>query len=320
MEVVLRLIPFFLLIAAGAAAARTARIDIAGARALSSYVFWIAFPALLIQGLSKVAPPEARMAMGLAAYAASLIAVLLVVMTLGRVLGWSREARVGAGVASMAGNIPFLGAPFAISIFGPEATGVVSAAIAVDGILIVATAGAMLRSISGKDKAHVAVARSLQNPLVIAAIVGAAMSFSGYVLTGPAAKAMDLLAATASPVGLVALGVVVGMEFGKPQKDDVAPVLTGLVFRLILAPIVVWFATGLAGAEPLLRASTTLLAAGPTAVHVFIQTRTLGVYSRGGAMAVVLSTLVAAVTLAVLGQALVGWLKPLATISLSSRP
>jgi malonate transporter len=49
------------------------------------------------------------------------------------------------------------------------------------------------------------------------------------------------------------------------------------------------------------RNTATLLAACPTAVSVFIQTRTLNVFAKGGAMAVVLATAVSVVTLPLLG-------------------
>jgi malonate transporter len=63
----------------------------------------------------------------------------------------------------------------------------------------------------------------------------------------------------------------------------------------------VWFATSLVSADPVFRNTATLLAACPTAVSVFIQTRTLNVFAKGGAMAVVLATAVSVVTLPLLG-------------------
>ena len=67
MEVGLRLAPFFFLILCGAVLARTRRIDLVGARALSAFVFWLAAPALLLHSLAVTAPPDARDAVDAAA-------------------------------------------------------------------------------------------------------------------------------------------------------------------------------------------------------------------------------------------------------------
>lgn len=308
MDVALRLAPFFLLIAIGVVAAKTRRIELPGARALSTYVFWIASPALLIHSLATTPAPDARMALGLAAYSAGLLAVLVLVILAGRLLGWSREERAGAGCASMAGNIPFLSVPFALSLFGPSSAGPVAALLAIDSLVIVPVVAAVLRSSRGEESWLHAARASLLNPLIISPLIGAAMSYAGLRFAGPVDDVLAVLAATASPVGLVALGVVVGLEFGKPAPGEATPVVVAMLGKLILTPAFVWVATGLVGATPELRAAATLFAAAPTAVHIFIQTRTLDVYAKGAATGVVMSTIAAAVTLTVLGGLLVGWL------------
>jgi predicted permease len=308
MDVGLRLAPFFFLILCGAALARTRRIDLVGARALSAFVFWLAAPALLLHSLAVTAPPDARMGLGLAAYSVGLIAVLVVVILAGRLLRWSREERAGAACASMAGNIPFLLVPFTLSLFGPTSAGPVAALLAVDSLVIVPVVAAVLRSARGEETWFHAARASLANPLIIAPLIGAVMSYAGLAFVGPVDSLLSVLAATASPVGLVSLGVVVGLEFGKPAPGEAAPVAIAMAGKLILAPALVWLATGLVGAEPEMRPAPTLFAAAPTAVHIFIQTRTLGVYAKGAATGVVMSTIAAAGTLTILGGLLVGWL------------
>jgi predicted permease len=308
MDVALRLAPFFLLIACGVIAARTRRIELPGARALSTYVFWIAAPALLIHSLATTPAPDARMGLGLAAYSVGLLAVLAVIILAGRLLGWTREERAGAGCAAMAGNIPFLSVPFALSLFGPTAAGPVAALLAVDSLVIVPVVAAVLRSASGEESWLHAARASLANPLVISPLIGAVMAYAGLRFVQPVDDVVAVLASTASPVGLVALGVVVGLEFGTPAPGDATPVLAAMAGKLVLAPALVWFATGFSGVSAEMRAVATLFAAAPTAVHIFIQTRTLDVHAKGAATGVVMSTIAAAVTLTVLGGLLVAWL------------
>jgi len=301
MDVLLRVIPFFLLIAVGAAVARARLIDIAGARALSAYVFWVAFPALLVHSLSHAPAPDAALGLSLAAYGLAAVAPLFLVLILGRSLGWSRHARAGAGMAAVGGNTAFLGAPLAVSLFGAAAAVPAAAVVAIDCTLIMAIASGTLRGATGEGSWKKTVALTATNPLVVAAVIGLAMSYAGVLAPGPVDQALATLRATASPVGLVALGVVVALEFGKPDPGETAPVLTAVLFKTLLTPLLVFAATGLVHADPLFRAVAVLLAACPTAVNVFIQTRTLNVFARGGAMAVVLATLVTLVTLPLLG-------------------
>lgn len=301
MDVVLRVIPFFLLIAVGAAVARARLIDLAGARALSAYVFWVAFPALLVHSLSHAPAPDAALGISLAAYGVAATAPLFLVLILGRALGWSREARAGAGMASVVTNTAFLGAPLAVSLFGPAAAAPAAAVVAVDCTLIMAIASGTLRSASGDGSWKKTAALTATNPLVIAALTGLAMSYTQVLAPGPLDQVLATLRATASPVGLVALGVVIGLEFGRPARGESAPVATAVVFKTLLVPALVFAATPLVGADPMFRSVATLLAACPTAVSVFIQTRTLNVFARGGALAVVLATLVTIVTLPLLG-------------------
>jgi predicted permease len=303
LDVLIRAAPFFLMIAAGVVIARVRLIDLAGARALSAYVFWVAFPALLIHALSSSPAPDSAFATGLGAYAVAAVVPLIVVLIVGRLLGWKAEARGGAGMASIGGNSAFLGMPMAISLFGPGAAVAAAAVVAIDTTFIMIVATATLLSAKGGAIRRTA-ALTAGNPLVIASIIGASMMFAGLQAPDPIHNALGMLRATASPVGLVALGVVVGLEFGRPDKGETAPVATAVSFKLLLMPAAVFAALTWVGADPILRAAATLQAACPTAVNVFIQTRTYDVFAKGGAMAVVIATVISVITLPIIGALL----------------
>src|SRR5688572_20868336 len=146
MDVLARVIPFFLLIGLGAAIARLRLVDLGGARALSTYVFWVAFPALLIHSLASMPPPDAAMGAGLAAYTAGATAPLVVALLVGRAAGWERQTRGGAAMASATTNTAFLGAPLAAALFGQAAVAPAAAVVAIDCTVIMALATAALRS------------------------------------------------------------------------------------------------------------------------------------------------------------------------------
>ncbi|MCK5909139.1 MAG: AEC family transporter, partial [Caulobacter sp.] len=79
---------------------------------------------------------------------------------------------------------------------------------------------------------------------------------------------------------------------------DLRPILTSALAKLAIFPLLVWLAVGLTPAPEAFRAGATLLAAAPTAVNVFIQTRTYGVWPRGAARTVAVTTALSAITLA----------------------
>jgi len=103
-DVLSRVLPFFLLVGAGVALVRLRLIDGPMAAGLSAYVFWIGFPALLIHSLSRMGTPGPALAWGLAAFAGAALAVMAGLLGLGLMLGWTRPERAGAATAGSRGR------------------------------------------------------------------------------------------------------------------------------------------------------------------------------------------------------------------------
>jgi malonate transporter and related proteins len=302
-----RVLPFFLLIAVGAGIARARLLNAEASRGLSIYVLWIGFPALLVRSLGTAPAPGAAMLRGLAAYGLSAIALLFAALGVGRISQWRVGDRAGAAMAGVVGNTAFLGAPLAVSIFGPEAGAIAAGVIAVDFVVILAFAIAILsRASSAQGGVRLALKRTFLNPVVVAALAGALMSFARWYPPEPIARAIDLMAVTGSPVGLVALGAVVGLEAFRPAPGEATPIGFAVLLKLVLMPALVYLLVGLSGAPPLLRAVSVLLAGSPTAVNVFIQARTYDVFGRGAAQAVVAGTIASVITLPLLAAWLLG--------------
>jgi predicted permease len=138
------------------------------------------------------------------------------------------------------------------------------------------------------------VLRALANPIVVASLIGVFMALTGLALPALLDRAVATAAGSGSPVALVALGAALALRAGTegpPPRN--APVLAAATMKLLALPGLTWLAVGLTDAPT----AFTLLAATPTAVNVFIQTRALGVFARGGARTVALTTAAACVTL-----------------------
>ena len=299
LDVLSRVWPFFLLVGAGLALARLRLLDGRMAQGLSAYVYWVGFPALLLHSLSRLGRPGHDLVLGLAAYAAVGLLLMATMVLAGRLLGWSRAERAGAGMASGVGNSAFLALPVTAAVLGAEAARLVAGVVAIDFVVLAATGVGLLGWAAGRSVWRSTV-QAFRNPVVAAALAGVALALLDIALPEPLDRAVGMAAASGSPVGLVALGAALGLrETEGETAPATTPVILAALVKLAAFPLLVWLAVGLTPAPPPFRAGATLLAAAPTAVNVFIQTRAYGVWPRGAARIVALTTAISAITLSV---------------------
>ena len=302
MDIFARVAPFFLLIAVGALAGRLGWLDARRGGWLSAYTFWIGFPALLLRWLGDAPPPGRHEVTSLVGYGAIMGATLVAVWGLGRRLNLPRPAAAGAPMAAVVGNTAFLGAPLAAAVLGEGVRPLAAAVVAVDFILLMGVAVAILQTGAPSLGLGAALRRVLANPTVLGAVGGLAIAAFGLRLPGPADQGLTVLAASASPVALLALGGLIGREGVRIHSEERVALGLVLSIKLALAPLLVWFVLTWLGVDPIARATVTLLAACPTAVNVFIQTRALDVFARGAAQAVIAGTILSLLSLTVLAH------------------
>ena len=302
MDIFARVAPFFLLIAVGALAGRLGWLDARRGGWLSAYTFWIGFPALLLRWLGDAPPPGRDEVTSLVGYGAVMGATLVAVWGLGRRLNLPRPATAGAPMAAVVGNTAFLGAPLAAAVLGEGVRPLAAAVVAVDFILLMGVAVAILQTGAPSLGLGTALRRVLANPTVLGAVGGLAIAAFGLRLPGPADQGLTVLAASASPVALLALGGLIGREGVRIHSEERVALGLVLSIKLALAPLLVWFVLTWLGVDPIARATVTLLAACPTAVNVFIQTRALDVFARGAAQAVIAGTILSLLSLTVMAH------------------
>ncbi|MET3666292.1 AEC family transporter [Caulobacter sp. 1776] len=298
LDVLSRVWPFFLLVGAGLALTRLRLLDAKMTQGLSAYVYWVGFPALLLHSLSRLGRPGPELALGLAAYAGAGLTVMFALVLAGRPLGWSKAERAGAGMASGVGNSAFLALPITAAVLGAETARLVAGVVAIDFVVMAASGVGLLGWAAGRSVWRSTI-QAFRNPVVAAALAGLALGLLEFALPEPLDRAIGMAAASGSPVGLVALGAALGLrETEGEASPSMAPVVLAAVAKLVAFPVLAWLAIGLTPAPLAFRAGATLLAAAPTAVNVFIQTRAYGVFPRGAARTVALTTALSLVTLA----------------------
>ncbi len=296
-----QVLPFFIMVGVGWAVARARLFDERTAEALAAYVFWIGFPTLLIDALSTAPKLSPAFAASLAAYAACALAVLAASLLLGRLLRWPERSRAGAALAASVGNTAFLGLPLAVALMGPAARAPAAGFVAVD-FIVVLSLGTFAVARAGGRTATRAAAAVARNPVLVGAAIGLILAITHTTLPPLVARPLSALAATGSPVALVALGAVLGQPRRGLRRIVEAPVLWASLAKLLVLPTLVYAATTLAGATHDIRGIAVLLAACPTAVNVFIQTRTYAVYADGAARVVTITTAASCLTLVLLAK------------------
>ena len=198
--VVQKVLPFFLVMLAGAALGRTRILDPAGVAGLSRYVYWLGFPALLVHSLGTAAPPPPAVALGLAGYAGGALCPMLLAAALARALSWPRAVRAALPMCAGLGNTGFLGLPLVVSLLGARALGWGGALVAIDWVLLASVSGMSLHRASGEDRSLLqALGRGLSTPIVAGAAIGTAQMLVGWRWPGPVEAVVSTVSASAVP-------------------------------------------------------------------------------------------------------------------------
>lgn len=238
---------------------------------LSRLAFFVATPALLFTTVAR-ADLHSIFSPVLLTNLASLFVVQLVFLVVAAVIWRRGRSRATIGVlASSYVNAGNLGVPVAAYVLGD---GALVAPIVLFQLLVMApVAFAVLdsdRQGSGRRVSWRAVlTRPLRNPLTVASLLGLLIATLGVQLPAVLMRPIDLVAAAAVPVALVAYGL--SMSGTKAsislERDVVLAVLLKTFVQPAAAYCVGRWLLGLDGAALL---APTLLAALPTAQNVYV--------------------------------------------------
>jgi malonate transporter and related proteins len=295
LDVLFITLPIFSLIGLGWAGAKLGLFDGDVGAGLSRFVFWLAFPALLLISMAKAPAPDAAMASNIGIWLGVLLAFQVIARLGARVLGLDRQAQAGVAMASSCANTAFLGTAVLVSLVGPGILPAAAAFVAVENIVIVSIAVAGLK-LAKTDKAGLlAVGKTaltgLLNPTSVGAAIGFIISLSGQTLPPALVRPLEMLGSAASPCGLVALGIVMATMTTRITQDWHGTTLV-VALKCVALPIAMWTAFTFAGAPAQITLAASVLAACPSAVNVFIQARQADVWADGAATAVFVTTLV----------------------------
>ncbi|KPF50082.1 transporter [beta proteobacterium AAP121] len=309
-------LPFFALVLCGYLAARRGVLPESAIPGLNGYVLYFALPCMLFRFGSETPLFDLLNPVVLAVYvaAALLIVFFTIAVTMNERVGL-KDAAFGALVAAFP-NTGFMGVPLLVALLGSAAAGPVISSILADffitstlclalaqaaGAAGAAAAGgaADAASASARQAALRALRAALGNPLPWSIALGAVFSVAGLTLPGPAAKVVEMLAASASPVALFTIGVVLWRSSQHAHtRTPVTDYLPVALIKLFVHPLLVFLLGGaaLALGAPLTKFQLvvlTLAAALPSASNVSLLTERYGADSGRVARIIMSSTVLA---------------------------
>ena len=300
-------LPFFGLVAIGVVAARIWAVSDQGLAWLNIFLIWFALPALIF--LVVAAAPFEKLIdwpYVAATTSATATAFMIVFLISWRLLGTGFKIAVLQGTAGSYGNVGYMGLPLAVAFFGPEAA-VPAALVFCFDCTLQFTLTAFLATLGHErdEDAHWGeialsiVKQVLGHPFIVATILGGIASAFHFKAPGALGTILTMLMNSAGPVALFALGVTVGArEFGGIGRE--MPLVAGM--KTVIQPALAFAALSLIvpGLDPLWRDVALMMAALPTASNAFILASQYKAYIEGSSTAVLITTIISAVTIPIL--------------------
>ncbi|MCB1429587.1 MAG: AEC family transporter, partial [Nitratireductor sp.] len=258
-ELVLLIAPIILLVGIGYLAVRIGMAGTAQIEGLGMFVLNFALPALILNALSRQDLGQTFNGRYILAYAAGSLAAFFAVFILqSRVFGKPLSQAAIGGLGGSASNTGFIGFPVASLTIGAAALTAMPLTMIVENFLIIPLALALAEA--GREDGNSLAATILSTlkrlsrmPIILAIILGAALSASGIHLPGPLATVVDMTAKASAPCALFVVGgTVAGLHAsGKGAMGMAGDLATIIPGKLVLHPIAVaiafWLIGGVSG-------------------------------------------------------------------------
>ena len=290
-------LPFFSVVAIGFVVGRAGVFDDAEAAALNRFVFLIALPVLGFRLLATADFGRFDWS-ALAAYAGVELAVYAAGFTLARrIFGRGVRESLLIGMACIFSNQVFLVLPIAVAVIGEDAAMPITGVITVDLLLFYVGTMLLLEAIGegGAAAGATRLGRNLvRNPQILAVIAGMSVSLAGVSLAPGIDLFTGFVAATAAPVSLFALGIVLA---GLEGRGDYVVAAAITAAKLVVVPaLVATLFLRLLSVAPAWQSPLLMVAAGPVGAMPFVLAIQYKVPPGAVAGALVLSTIAALFT------------------------
>lgn len=308
LEIFLKTLPFFALIAVGFIAGKTRFFTEAATAYLTKFVFYFALSAMIFRFSANLTLGDLVNGQFLMAYlsATGVVYVLATWVALIRKKPMT-EAAIEAQCAVI-GNVGFLGIPMLALLMGEAAVGHVMMILAVD--LIVFGSLVVMIIVGSRDgRMSLAILRTLaiglvKNPMIVSIVLGLTWSASGVPIPVPLNEFVVILGNAATPGALFAIGASLASK--SAERVEVAAWLS--FCKLVLHPIAVAIAALFVfDVDPYAAAVMIAAASLPVAGNIYMIAQHYGVAPQRVSASILISTAVSILTV----SSVIAWVNQL---------
>lgn len=206
---------------------------------LNTFVMYVALPALVLQKIPSLHFSWDLLIPALVPWILLLIVSALII-TLGRLLSWSRDIIVALLIVLPLGNTSFLGFPMIEALFGGDWLPYAMIYDQIGSFVALATWSTILAALYGVNAAQTKVSagamamRILTFPPFLALVVG--LLLKAWTYPPLLQTTLDNLAATLVPLIMFAVGFQLKFSLA---GERLSPLLSGLGIKLLLMPLLV---------------------------------------------------------------------------------
>ncbi|MDJ0820223.1 MAG: AEC family transporter [Paracoccaceae bacterium] len=297
LEVFLKTVPFFALIGLGYGAARARFFPEEATAYLTKFVFYFALSAMLFRFSANLSLDEIFDANVAAAYLWGTAFVYAVAMGVAFLRGLDTPTAAIEAQCAAIGNTGFLGVPMLALLLGQAAIGPIILVLAID-LIVFSSLLVILVTGSRDGRMSLAMLKTvglglLQNPMIVAIVLGLAVSASGLTVPAVANEFLTILGNAATPGALFAIGASLATK--SAERLVIAGWLS--VCKLLLHPLFVAGAAFWLFPVTSFQAAVIISAAAlPVAGNVFILAQHYGIAPQRVSAAILLSTTASIVT------------------------
>jgi len=300
LEIFLKTLPFFALIALGYGAGRTGFLSKEAIAYLTKFVFYFALSAMLFRFAANLSLGEIFDWAFVGAYLVGSFAVYAVAAIIARQRGLSVPEMAFEAHTSVIGNVGFLGVPMLVMLLGEAAIGPVILVLAMDLTVFGSLVVILVTSAKGTSSPLLAVRSALSglaaNPMIVSISVGLLWAAFGVPMWQPLDDFVTILGGAATPGALVAIGA--SLSTIKARGLMPAFWLSGL--KLLVHPIAVAFAAlWLFPVDPFAASVMIACASLPVAGNIYILAQHYEVAPQKISASILVSTAVSVATVSV---------------------
>ena len=291
-------IPFFGIILLGAFSRSSGFFDEQSGRILARFALFVVLPAFMFVSITSAPVSEVANPHFILRYeAVTIIIFALGIVFATRFLGLSGRSSGIFALNATYPNYGYVGVPLAILAFGEGAVVPMSLILVCDSIMLLLLTAIFTRDKGSGDlsSALVQMLRSMsRNPLLLSVLTGFIFSASGLTLPQMPIFFLDMLAGAAAPTALFALGITL---VGQPIRSARAELSTITILKLVIHPLLMAAVMlTMPGLDMLWIQTAILFACLPVAANVFALSEFYQAYSGRTATSIMLTTLIASVS------------------------